>query len=274
MALVKVDFFSESLMRTVTINAIVPVDKLTFPGMPKREDKPFKTLYLLHGIFGNYIDWVDGTRIERWATDNNLVVIMPSGENKFYVDNEKSGDLFSQFIGKELVEVTRKLFPLSTKYEDTYIAGLSMGGYGSIINGLRFNETFSHISLLSAALILDAVYVSNNDAPLTISKKDYYEAVFGPVELIKGSYKDYYAAALNVKKKPKIYMCCGTEDGLYKPNEEYYTYLKENGYDVTFEYGPGNHDWVFWDTYIQKVLEWLPLETKNDSIHSGNVGID
>ena len=76
MALIKVDFISKSLMRTVTINAIVPVDKLSLPGMPVREKKPFKTLYLLHGIFGNYTDWVTGTRIQRWAEENNLVVIM------------------------------------------------------------------------------------------------------------------------------------------------------------------------------------------------------
>lgn len=49
---------------------------------------------------------------------------MPSGENRFYLDDEKSGELYGEFIGKELVEFTRKLFPLSDKREDTFIAGL------------------------------------------------------------------------------------------------------------------------------------------------------
>ena len=77
MALVQVNFISRSLLRTVTINAIIPVDKI---GVEKTSDKPFKTLYLLHGIFGNYTDWVTGTRIQRWAEKHNLAVIMPSGE--------------------------------------------------------------------------------------------------------------------------------------------------------------------------------------------------
>ena len=56
---------------------------------------------------------------------------MPSGENKFYVDNEKSHEYYSKFIGEELVDVTRRLFPLSKQKQDTFIAGLSMGGYGA-----------------------------------------------------------------------------------------------------------------------------------------------
>ena len=77
MALIQVNFMSKSLMRTVNMNVILPVDKIIFPGTPMREDKPHKTLYLLHGVFGNYTDWVCGTNIQRWAEENNLAVVMP-----------------------------------------------------------------------------------------------------------------------------------------------------------------------------------------------------
>lgn len=137
MAIIEMNFISQSLRRTVTVNVIIPLDKKPLPGMPAREDKPFKTLYLLHGGYGNYTDWVNGTRIQRWAEEQNLVVVMPSGDNKFYVDIPDLGDYYGKFIGEELVEFTRKMFPLSHKKEDTYIAGLSMGGYGATVNGLK-----------------------------------------------------------------------------------------------------------------------------------------
>ena len=86
MALIQVNFMSKSLMRTVPVNVILPTDKMTFPGMPVREEKPYKTLYLLHGVFGSYIDWVSGTNIQRWAEEQDLAVVMPSGENRFYTD--------------------------------------------------------------------------------------------------------------------------------------------------------------------------------------------
>ena len=113
MALIQVNYLSECLMRTVPVNVILPVDKLTFPGMPKREEKPYKTLYLLHGIFGNYTDWVSGTKIQRWAEEKDLAVVMPSGDNMFYVNQEESHNFYGEFIGKELVDMTRKMFPLS-----------------------------------------------------------------------------------------------------------------------------------------------------------------
>ena len=97
MAFIQVSFMSKTLMRTVPLQVILPVDKFTF-GQPEREEKPFKTLYLLHGIFGNETDWVHGTRIQRWAEEKNLAVVMPAGENAFYVDQPSIGAMHGQFI--------------------------------------------------------------------------------------------------------------------------------------------------------------------------------
>lgn len=275
MALVQVDFVSRSLFRTVTINAVIPVDKI---GVEKPSNKPFKTLYLLHGIFGNYTDWVVGTRILRWAEKHNLAVIMPSGENKFYVDHPESLDNFSTFIGEELVEVTRRLFPLSTKREDTFIAGLSMGGYGAITNGLKYYQTFGYIAGLSSAFVLEDAVQSVNDPKLPpISQRSYYESLFGDLTKLKGSDKDYEELAKRLSTHPtdfpKIYMACGTEDFLYKANIAYRDFLAKQGADVTFMEGPGGHDWDFWDTYILKVLQWLPLEDESEGMNSGNVAV-
>ena len=89
MALMEVNFFSKALMRPVTMNVILPVDKVFFGEETEEENKPFKTLYLLHGVMGNYTDWVTGTCIKRWAEEKNLAVVMPSGANMFYMDYRK-----------------------------------------------------------------------------------------------------------------------------------------------------------------------------------------
>lgn len=274
MAIIEVNFISKCLMRTVTFNAIIPVDKFG-PQAENVEQKPLKTLYLLHGIFGNYTDWVNGTRIQAWAEANDLAVIMPSGENRFYLDDEKSGELYGEFIGKELVEFTRKLFPLSDKREDTFIAGLSMGGYGAIRNGLKYAENFGCVIGLSAALVHDTWKDADNSAPIFTFRRNYYEAIFGEYDKVKGSDKDPKALLLKLKEEgrpvPKMYLCCGTEDGLVTANRDFRDFLNENGVDLTYVEGPGKHDWVFWDTYIKKVLDWLPLNRTGAGINSGNV---
>lgn len=274
MAIIEVNFISKCLMRTVTFNAIIPVDKFG-PQAENAEQKPLKTLYLLHGIFGNYTDWVNGTRIQAWAEANDLAVIMPSGENRFYLDDEKSGELYGEFIGKELVEFTRKLFPLSDKREDTFIAGLSMGGYGAIRNGLKYAENFGCVIGLSAALVHDTWKDADNSAPIFTFRHNYYEAIFGEYDKVKGSDKDPKALLLKLKEEgrpvPKMYLCCGTEDDLVTVNRDFRDFLNENGVDLTYVEGPGKHDWVFWETYIKKVLDWLPLNRTGAGINSGNV---
>lgn len=266
MALIQVNFMSNTLRRTVPMQVILPVDKRTKDGkrpLPKK----FKTLYLLHGIFGNYTDWVSGTRIQRWAEKRNLAVVMPSGDNAFYVDNPATCNLYGEFIGKELVELTRKMFPLSHKREDTFIGGLSMGGYGAVRNGLKYHKTFGAIISFSGALHFLDVPDMEYDETDPVDKL-FMDTTFG--SLRKAAKSDKNPAVLIEKlaeKKakdpalvlPKIYMSCGTEDDLLPSNRLYRDRFIQSGFDVTYEEGPGGHDWDFWDTYILKALEWLEL---------------
>lgn len=277
MALIQANIMAKSLMRTVPINVILPADKMTFPGMPEREEKPFKTLYLLHGVFGSYIDWVSGTNIQRWAEEKDLAVVMPSGDNRFYVDQPASNDLYGEFIGKDLVETTRKMFPLSRNREDTYIAGLSMGGYGAIRNGLKYHDTFGCVAGLSSALLIDDLDKRTNDGPFFLNSRAYAESCFGDLSKAVGSDLDpKWLARKLVEEKgdiPKLYLACGVDDGLLGANQELRDYLLGLGIDVTYEEGAGAHEWDFWNRYIKRVLDWLPLEGNGAGMNSGNVGV-
>ncbi len=262
MSLIQVNFFSQSLLREVDFTAILPI------GAPFEQKgakaKPYKTLYLLHGLFGDRNDWVNNTRIKLWAMERNLAVILPSGENKFYLNMPKTGEAFSDYIGKELVEVTRRLFPLSKKREDTFIAGLSMGGYGAIINGLTHHKTFGYVAGLSSALVLDRVALSTNEAALPVFRRDYYEAVFGNLDSLAKSEKnpEFLVKSLARKKVslPELYLCCGREDGLITQNRAFHRMLNKEGIAHKYQESPGAHDWDYWDTHIKKVLDWLPLD--------------
>ena len=251
MALIQMNFLSQSLMRNVPVNVILPVDKLSFPGMEKREEKPFKTLYLLHGIFDNYTSWISGTMIQRWAEEKNLAVVMPSGENMFYVDQEAAHNFYGEFIGKELVDITRKTFPLSKKREDTYIAGLSMGGYGALRNGLKYSDTFGCIAALSSALIIDGISERTDDIPSYIESRSYAESVFGDLEKVVESDKNPKWLVKKLKERnkniPKIYLTCGKQDFLLDANRELRNFLNEQGIEVTYVEEDGAHEWDFWN---------------------------
>lgn len=274
MAYIQVNVMSECLMRTVNINVILPVDKFGVPGAQTQADRPFKTLYLLHGIFGSQVDWVNGTRLQRWAEEKNLAVVMPAGENLFYVDQEATHNLYGEFVGRELVDLTRRMFPLSRRREDTFIGGLSMGGYGALRNGLKYSDTFGGIAALSAADFSDPGRWQE-DAKEFFRTRRYVEAVLGSREAFPGSDRDVRALAARPYdgEKAKVYIACGLDDPLLPANRGLRDCLRQNGFPVTYEEAPGAHEWDFWDSQIKKVIDWLPLEGVA-GLNSGNVGLE
>lgn len=277
MALIQVSFMSKTLLRTVPLQVILPVDKFTMDDSDTREEKPFKTLYLLHGLFGSQVDWVSGTRIQRWAEEKNLAVVMPAGENAFYIDQPEMGTMHGQFIGEELVDITRRMFPLSRKREDTYIGGLSMGGFGALRNGLKYHDTFGAIISLSGAL-----HILENPEKIQAGSIAYEEAYFGDLKEAAKSDKNPAVLIRQLKEAkekdpstaiPEIFMACGTEDGLLTANRVYHERLENSGMHVSYHESAGAHTWDFWDEWIKKALDWLPLEEKTEGLNSGNVNV-
>lgn len=253
MAVIHVEMRSEALKRTVPFNAILPIEK--FRG-------PYPTLYLLHGLKDNCSSWLTNTRIRMWAENSGLAVIMPSGENSFYLDIPvKDGCLgdFGEYVGKELVETAGEMFPLSRKREETYIGGLSMGGYGALRNGLKYHETFGKIAVLSGALHFyeyprELVEKEGNTIGELMNFGSLDETVHtdrNPAWLIE---------QLDAEEIPNCYIACGLQDFLLEANRSIAGKLKAAGAQVTYEEGEGVHDWVFWDAYIQHVLAWLKYD--------------
>ena len=254
MALIQVNYQSKALFRTVPMNVILPADRFdadtdSYLNKPGRK---YKTLYLLHGLLGNYTDWVSKTRIQTWAEEKNLAVVMPSGDNSFYFKSRTPWNDYGTFIGEELVDITRRMFPLSDKREDTFIAGLSMGGYGALRNGIVYSDTFSHVVGLSSAIHLFEDLSEEANIGLFDNLKEAAESNLNPKVAVKEMLDEG-------RKIPGIYMSCGRNDDLLSVNEDFRDYLKEKGIDVTWDEEDAGHEWYFWDSQIKKVLDWLPL---------------
>lgn len=277
MAILNMSYFSNELMRTVPVTVVLPSDKRG-PDGSLISKPPYKTLYLLHGIFGDNTDWLYGTRAAHWAMDHDLALVMPSGENNFYLDHSGGGANYSKWIGKELVEMTRAMFPLSHRREDTAIGGLSMGGFGALVNGLAYPDTFGKIAGLSAAMPADQepALKDEKEAVNLLESRAYMEACFGgKLESLKGTMADHHHLArktvLNAKELPEIFMASGVDDPLFVLDKNFAHELEHLGYDVIWKEGPGGHDWDFWDRMIEDVISWVAPEPGAAGVSSGNV---
>ncbi|ERJ13122.1 alpha/beta hydrolase [Haloplasma contractile] len=260
MALMKCTFLSKSLKTMVKINVIIPSlnfeDVMSNRSKESRGNVKFQTLYLLHGYTGDESDWQRFTGIERYAENNKIAVIMPAAGNSFYTDMVHGGDYFT-YLTEELPAFVQAMFPVSAKKEDTFIAGLSMGGYGAFKIAMRYPERYHAAASLSGV-------VEISEAVLKEERKDMkLENVFGDLNKVRGSKHDLLHLAEQLikdgKSIPKLYQACGTEDFLYRNNIKFKKQAEQIGLGIHYVEGPGIHDWNFWDEYIRKVLEWMPL---------------
>jgi putative tributyrin esterase len=262
MALIQCDFFSDVLGLSCSMNVILPQQTTRQIGMEgkARDGGRYPVLYLLHGMSDDHSIWLRRTSIERYASGLGIAVVMPAVQRSYYTDMHHGGRYWT-FISEELPELAAQFFPISSKREDSFAAGLSMGGYGAMKLGLARPDRFAAVASLSGAMDIRRHY--NKD----VTYRREIENIFGTKEQLIGSINDLFhlaekTAALPAEEQPLLYQCCGTEDFLYEENVDFRDHALRLGLPLHYEEGPGEHEWGYWDAAIQRVLAWLPLREK------------
>ncbi|MER7335828.1 MULTISPECIES: alpha/beta hydrolase family protein [unclassified Micromonospora] len=258
MALMRADFYSEVLGLNTSMTVILPQRTSSQIGMAgAAPDGDAPVLYLLHGLSDDDTIWLRRTSIERYVAPLGLAVVMPQVARSFYSD-EEHGNRYWTFLSEELPGLCHQFFRLSTRREDTFVAGLSMGGYGALKWALRDPGRFAAAASLSGALDV----AGRRQDPVHPIDAQVWHTVFGE-RAVAGSDDD--ALALLDKAGadlPALYVACGTEDFLYEDNLTFVAAARERGVPLTVDFCPGAHDWAYWDAKIQDVLAWLPLRAE------------
>ncbi len=253
-SLITSSVFSKVLQTTVGVNIITPYSSIS-----ENCKNPPCVLYLLHGLFGSQHAWVTGSNIVRYAKGLNLLIVMPDLNNTFYV-NSSANIKYLDFAATELPSYIENTFRVSKKREDTFICGISMGGYGAFRIAFSRPEKFSLAISLSGAL--DLASVSENDmnkiqALLSGAVYDTLKLNFGEKGVIKNSENDLFYLAKKISsynKKPALLQYCGKQDYLYNHNINFKNHVESLGFDSSFYDSGGFHDWDYWDKTIKDVL--------------------
>ncbi|HEY8562985.1 MAG TPA: alpha/beta hydrolase family protein [Pyrinomonadaceae bacterium] len=219
----------------------------------------FPVLYLLHGLTGHYDNWTDKTKLTEYAANYNYIIVTPEGNDGWYTDSGSvERDKYESYIVQELIpEIDGKFRTLADRGH-RMIAGLSMGGYGSLKFGLKYPEKFVVVGSFSGALGAASWSVQtlgNGWKALT----DSIASVYGADDSLTRKDNDIYKivrelAPEKVAALPFFYVDCGTEDGLIKENRDFIGLLAEKKIPHEFRELPGKHDWVFWDSQVQEFL--------------------
>ena len=245
MALFCCEFKSVVLGQAAAFNVILP-DRVT-------EDIP--VVLLLHGLSGDQNEWLRYSSIERYANARGLAVVLPAANKSWYCDM-KYGGKYATYITGELMEYVRRVFPITKKREKTFVAGLSMGGYGALKFALAESEKFAACGALSGALDIYERFLlgDRHEQGVQVWGENYLAE-------LPGSIHDTYELAKRLeaagKPKPWIFQACGTEDKRYRENQLFRRFIETRGYTYVYEERPGGHTWDIWDHYIPKVLDFF-----------------
>jgi S-formylglutathione hydrolase FrmB len=261
MAFIQMNFYSDALQFSTDVNVILPTPS-DVDGKESRnyfrEGVKYQVLYLLHGTYADHHDWTRLSSIERYAQEAKLAVVLPSGENSFWQDMHIGPQYFT-YLTEELPRFMNTIFPISTAREDTFIGGLSMGAFGAMNAAIRCPWKYSAAICLSYGMNLCRL-------PEGRDKKQPWplQAILPPPYDGKGTGLDdgpiLKVLAESGKEIPRIYMAVGLDDFIYDNVKRTREFLDSLKVPYTYEEGPGEHNWKFWDDYIQRGIKWLGLK--------------
>ncbi|GAB3754283.1 alpha/beta hydrolase family protein [Spirosoma pomorum] len=218
----------------------------------------FPVLYLLHGGYGHFDDWIrktpDKTLLQRLADQYNLIIAMPEGEVfSYYLDSPVVKDSqFETYLTKEVVDQIDNTYRTVRSAKGRVITGLSMGGYGSLYLATRHPDVYCAAGSMSGALNLD---MSSWKLPPESAKaiKGEFEKILGPIEQSPDRYGTYsvinLADRMKANGQPLIFDC-GVDDFLIESNRELHRRLVFNQTPHDYSERPGGHTWEYWQTSL------------------------
>jgi S-formylglutathione hydrolase FrmB len=243
-------FYMPSLGKTKKVSVLIPAKydpRIHYP-----------VLYLLHGYSGGHGNWKTATKIAEYVRDIPMIIVMPDAENSWYVNSVADpNERFEDYMVNDLPNYIQKAYSVDTMKQG--IAGLSMGGYGSLMLAMRHPGKYRFAGSLSGALTFPRGMndtIRQPERALLPSLRHAFGEKPGPSR----STFDLFLLYRQTSKEsmPYIYMAMGTQDAYrsYLPAHRALTDLLR-GAGVAYEYHetPGGHSWQYWDTEIQPLLK-------------------
>ncbi|MBQ9413908.1 MAG: esterase family protein [Clostridia bacterium] len=236
--------FSESLGMMTDIAVILPENRCRC-----LKDGTYPVLYLLHGLSDNHSAWSRRTMVELYAEETGIAVVMPEVQRSFYTDMAY-GIRYFTFIADELPRICRDKFRISNDPRHTFIAGLSMGGYGALKTAMTYPERFAAAAGFSSVTdIIDRIKHSE-----LISKEELF-GIIGDKGVQPS--QDLFELSKSDKAFPPLYITCGTEDFMIEDNRRFHAHLQKIGVPHIYEEWTGGHNWAFWNTSAEKAMRFF-----------------
>lgn len=243
---------SNLMQRTLPYCVLLPPDYET-------SDLRYPVLYLLHGLFGRFDDWILRTGITNRATAHRLIVVMPEGGDGWYCDSQTvEADRYESYLLRELIPEIDSRYRTIRERRGRAIAGLSMGGYGAFKFSVKHPEMFALAASVSGAF--DPAKRSDEAPGFDWETlKPSILQTFGGRNSLTRTENDLHRmieelSGERISGLPYFYFDCGIEDGFLSTNRELAAIFSARKIACQYREIAGGHDWDYWESRVETLL--------------------
>jgi S-formylglutathione hydrolase FrmB len=234
-------------------------------------NRRYPVLYLLHGYGDDETGWTQFgeadmimDRLLPQGDISSMIIVMPDGGVTWYANSYDGKVNYEDFFIKEFIPHIDATYRTRPTKQYRAIAGLSMGGYGTLLMALKHPELFSSASPLSAGVFQDEAIVNGDDRMWKTVLGDIYgkKELTGKSRLTEHYYKNSILKLVETGnaeelKKVRFYIDCGDEDFLIKGNMALHAALIDKKIPHEFRIRDGVHNWTYWRTALPEVLKFV-----------------
>lgn len=217
-------------------------------------DRSYPVLYLLHGSGDDHTGWVQFGQVRHIADKTiaeglagPMIIVMPDANTgvRGYFNNKERDWRYEDFFFEELIPHIEKTYRVRSERRYRAIAGLSMGGGGTIYYALHKPDMFAAAAPLSAS--------TGNWRPAENQQTPFTAQSNSMPEILENAPEDY----LKKVKSIRWYISCGDDDFLYEGNARMHILFRQKEIPHEYRVKDGGHTWTYWRMELPLVMEFV-----------------
>ena len=254
---------SDLLDREIPYSVYLP------PGY-ERSERSYPVVYLLHGFTDDETAWVQFGEVQLAAdrgivnrTIPPMVIVMPDADSTWYINDHRGREPYEDAFFQEFIPEVEQTYRIRSEEEFRGVAGLSMGGYGTLVWGMRHPDVFSAAAAFSAGIfteeavrqmpweqyrgVFSRLYGGGQDPENRVT--DHFRA-HSPIHLAR-------TRPVDSLETVRWYIDCGDDDFLYEGNSTLHMVLRDREVAHEYRVRNGGHSWSYWRGHIGKGLAFI-----------------
>lgn len=230
----------------------------------------YPVVYLLHGYSDNDMGWLQFGEANMIADEGianrdipPMILVMPDGGLSWYINNYDNSVRYEDFFFQEFIPYIESHYRIRAEKKYRGIAGLSMGGNGTLIYSFKHPDMFAACAAFSVGICTDEEIIAYKDSLWEKELGNVYGHNLKGKDRLTQHYLSNNLFYLIKNTDPvklssvRIYIDCGDDDFLYKGNSLLHVMLRD--YNIPHEYRvrDGGHQWTYWRSGLLDALKFI-----------------